>query len=77
MALTGHLSDLSLSELIEFSAINERAAVLKFCIRRVRAIFICKAARWLTRTSACCTASTLFTTRSRFRTRSLNSVLTR
>ena len=43
MALTGHLSDLSLSELIEFSAINERAAVLKFCIRRVRAIFICKA----------------------------------
>ena len=73
MALTGHLSDLSLSELIEFFCNQRKSGRLKVLYPQGAGYFYLQAVRWLTRTSACCTASTLFTTRSRFRTRSLNS----
>ena len=54
MALTGHLSDLSLSELIEFFATNASPANLRFSIHRVPASFIYRLAPLLTRASVSC-----------------------
>jgi len=48
MALTGHLSDLSLSELIEFFCNQRKTDSLKFSIHKALVIFIFKPAQWLT-----------------------------
>jgi hypothetical protein len=54
MALTGHLSDLSLSELIEFFCNQRKSANLRFFIHRVPASFIYRLAPLLTRALVSC-----------------------
>ena len=56
MALTGHLSDLSLSELIEFFVTNASRANLEFFIHRVLASSIFRPVPSSTRASVSCVA---------------------
>ena len=53
MALTGHLSDLSLSELIEFFCNQRKSGRLKVLYPRGAGYFICRLANSLTHASVC------------------------